>query len=376
MLKRRSLLLAAGSILCASVLALAGLRAAETLPSQLTDQEFWKLSSEFSEPDGFFRSDNLLSNEIWLQRVIPELTSTVKTPSVYMGVGPEQNFTYLVALRPRLAFIVDIRRGNMNLHLLYKAFIELSSDRADFLSRLFARPRPPNLTDKTPVEELLDAYELAAPSDTLYQRNLREATDHLVKDHKFALTPEDIEGLEYVYSAFYRAGPDLNYSFAGAGFGGGFRFPTYATLMTETDGHGEHRSYLATEENFRILSEMEKHNAIVPLTGDFAGPKALRAIGKYLKSHDATVTAVYTSNVEQYLFQSDVNWRRYYANVAALPIDAKSTFIRSVSNRGYQPTGSGFGFRAQTRLCSIADLLKAYNRGQISGYYDVISMSK
>ena len=119
---------------------------------------------------------------------------------------------------------------------------------------------------------------------------------------------------------------------------------------------------------------MEKRNAIVPITGDFAGPKALRSVGRYLKSHDATVTAIYTSNVEQYLFQSDTNWRKYYANVATLPIDAKTTFIRSVSNRGY--AGPGFGPRAQTRLCSVADLLKAFNRGPITGYYDVIAMSK
>ena len=120
--------------------------------------------------------------------------------------------------------------------------------------------------------------------------------------------------MEYVYNAFYKAGPDLNYSFSGFPFGGGggFRFP-YATLMTETDERGEHRSYLATEENFRILSEMERNNAIVPITGDFGGPKALRSVGRYLKSHDATVTAIYTSNVEQYLFQSDTNWRKYYA---------------------------------------------------------------
>ena len=75
-------------------------------------------------------------------------------------------------------------------------------------------------------------------------------------------------------------------------------------------------------------------------------------------------------------FQQEDAWKRYYANVATLPIDAKATFIRSISNRGYQPQGPGFGFRAQTRLCSVADLLRAFNRGQITAYYDVISMSK
>ena len=58
----------------------------------------------------------------------------------------------------------------MDEHLLYKAFIELSTDRADFLSRLFARPRPAGLTDKTSIGELMDAYELTAPSDELFQK--------------------------------------------------------------------------------------------------------------------------------------------------------------------------------------------------------------
>src|SRR3979411_2779980 len=45
----------------------------EGLPERLADQEFWKLSSELSEANGSFRSDNLLSNEVWLQYVIPAL---------------------------------------------------------------------------------------------------------------------------------------------------------------------------------------------------------------------------------------------------------------------------------------------------------------
>ena len=367
-------------VMCASVLFYTYGRglAARTIPGQLSDADYWQLVEDFSEPNGYFRSDNLLSNENAFQRVIPALQSTLATDGVYLGVGPEQNFTYIAALKPRLAFIVDIRRGNMNLQLLYKAFMELSRDRADFLSHLFARPRPPALTDKTTVEELLDAYELASPSEELFVRYLKEATDHLTKTHKFALTADDIKGIEYVYNAFYKAGPDLNYSFSGFPFGGGggFRFPTYAVLMTETDGAGHHRSYLATEENYRLVADMEKRNAIVSLTGDFAGSKALRAIGRYLKSHDATVTAIYTSNVEQYLFQSDTNWKKYYSNVATLPIDAKTTFIRSVSNRGYAPGPGGFGPRAQTRLCPVGDLLKAFNRGQIAGYSDVIAMSR
>src|SRR5258705_6300197 len=114
---------------------------AESLPSSLSDEAFWRLVSDFSEPNGFFRSDNFLSNEVEYQWVIPTLTSTVGTGGVYLGVGPEQNFTYISALRPKLAFIFDIRLGKLHEHLRYKSFVEITADRADFLSRLFARIR-------------------------------------------------------------------------------------------------------------------------------------------------------------------------------------------------------------------------------------------
>ena len=115
---------------------------ADTLPAKLSDAEFWKLIGDVSEPGGYFRSDNFLSNEAGFQTVIPELLQTTKRGAVYLGVGPEQNFTYIAALQPRMAVIFDIRRGNLHAQLLYKSLFELSADRAEFVSRLFSKPRP------------------------------------------------------------------------------------------------------------------------------------------------------------------------------------------------------------------------------------------
>jgi hypothetical protein len=354
--------------------------AAETIPSRLSDRAFWQLVTELSETGGYFRSDNFLSNENAFQSVIPELKSTLPTGGVYLGVGPEQNFTYIVALRPKLAFVIDIRRQNMIEQLLYKAFIEASSNRADFLSRLFARKRPSELLNDATVEALFAAYADVMPSEALFRSNLQAARDRLVNDHKFALSPDDLKSLEYVYSAFFRGGPELNYSFSPSGVGGfGGGFPSYRELMVETDGQGEKRSYLATEENFRLLREYEKNNMIVPVVGDFGGDKALRAVGDYVRAHEATVTVFYTSNVEQYLFQEANAWRKFLANVATFPIDGRSTFIRSISNRGF--TFSQFrryspGARASTALSSIPEVVRAFNSGQIHEYTDVVKMSK
>jgi hypothetical protein len=151
----------------------------------------------------------------------------------------------------------------------------------------------------------------------------------------------------------------------------------YAALMTATDEQGMAWSYLASDENFQFVREMERKNLIVPLVGNFAGPKTIRAVGTYLREHGAAVTMFYTSNVEQYLFQQGDDWRRYYSNVATLPLDASSIFIRS--------SHYAFGAASQRRqyggmnyvmlLCSIPDLTKAFIAGRVRTYDDVIRLS-
>ncbi len=82
---------------------------------------------------------------------------------------------------------------------------------------------------------------------------------------------------------------------------------------------------------------------VVPVVGDFGGPKAIRAVGTYLKAQGAVVAAFYLSNVEQYLYQ-DGKWNAFCRNVAALPLDASSTFIRSTNAGGFGGFGRGGGF--------------------------------
>ena len=295
-------------------------------PAQLSDQEFWTLSAALSEPSGSFRSDNLLSNEQRYQYVIPELLRVVKAGRAYLGVGPEQNFTYIAALKPTIAFIVDIRRGNLNLHLLYKALFEVSADRADFVSRLFAKPRPAGLDAKSAAADIFDAYASVAASERLYVETLATVRHQLVTKHGFALADEDLRGIEFVYHAFFMFGPDVRYS--PIGVAGGTVQPTYAQLMVATDERGQGRGFLSSEEAFTFVKALETRNLIVPVVGDFAGPKAVRSVGAYLKQKRAMVSVFYVSNVEEYL-QRDGMWQDFCDNVSALPIDDSSSFVRS-----------------------------------------------
>jgi hypothetical protein len=313
-------------------------------PAQLTDKEFWDLTEMISEPNGEFQSDNFLSNERGYQVAIPDLIKTATPGRVYLGVGPEQNFPYILALKPQIAIIFDIRRGNLHEHLLYKAIFEMSADRADFLSRLFSRKRPDGLSSSSSVAELMTAYDAVAAEETRYQENLKAVSDWLTKKHAFALHDTDLAGIDYVYrTAFFNGGPRLTYSMAGRGArgggrGGGGNMGTYAEIQALTDGTGLNRGFLGTEANWLAMKDFETRNLLVPVVGDFAGAKAIRAVGKYLKEHDAVVSAFYLSNVEQYLNRAGTE-DVFLCNVPQLPLDDTSTFIYTGMGRN----GGGFG---------------------------------
>ena len=367
----------ASSIVCAAlcVAGLLGLRAQavpDTLPAELSDKAFWGLDTDFSEPDGFFRSDNLVSNERTYQEVIPELKKHALANGVYLGVGPDQNFTYITALKPRMSFIVDIRRGNLDQHLFYKALIEMSSDRADFLARLFSRPKPDGIDASSSPSDMFEAYADVDPSDTMFQKTAADIAKWLTERHGFALSPDDLRGIEYVGRAFFSEGPALRYSFPVPRLAR--VFPTYADLMVADDGNGTNYSYLANEENFKALRDVERRNLIVPIIGDFAGPKALRAVGGYITAHGGAVNYVYTSNVEQYLFQPDA-YKRYYASVATLPVAEQSTFIRSYFDRGfYYPPGVIMpDLHSTQQLDPVTRLLKAFAADEIHSYNDIVA---
>ena len=343
MITRRFLVaaLVAAVVSCREVQRAPDAASAGILPAPLADREFWQLIDALSEPGGGIRTSNLVSNEARFQHVIPELTRISMAGRAFIGVGPEQNFTYMAATRPAIAIIFDIRRGNLHVQLMYKALFELARNRAEFISMLFSKPRPAGLGPESPVVDLFSAFGTSQSDEMLYQQNLKAIEERLTVHHALPLSIEDREGVEHVYRVFYDRGFAVRFS------------PTYADLMTQTDGAGIFRSYLSSESSFAFLRELETQNLVVPVVGDFAGPKAIRTVGAYLKTHGSTVGAFYLSNVEQYL--QDGKWAAFCRNVATLPLDGSSTFIRSTSGRG-AVFGPGFvsslgAMAAETKSC-------------------------
>jgi hypothetical protein len=265
-------------------------------------------------------------------------------------------------------------------HLMYKAAFEMSATRTEFLSILFSRKRPEGLSDDASAYQLIAAYRYAPKDDEFAEANRKAIKDTLLKRHGFKLSSDDEATIDHVFDVFAAYGTALNYSANIDGSGnprpsrGGGNNVEYGELMALVDDNGVNRSYLSSEESFRYLKELQQKNLLIPVVGNFGGPKAIRAVAQYLTDHGATVSAFYLSNVEQYLFRPPQGGpsidAEFYENVGMLPLDESSTFIRS----GNAPVVGGRG-NLTPMMSSIMHVLTAYREGRIADQRDVILMS-
>jgi len=340
--------------------ACAGAAMAQT-PQRMSPQEFSRLTADLSEPGGSFRYDNWISNELSYLNVLDPLEQNAVRGGVYIGVGPNQNFTYIAALKPALAFIVDIRRQNMLQHLIWKIAFERSPTRAAFFSFLFSKPLDPGVgpTEKAGISAIVEYFSMI-PSDTLlYDKNFAVILAALKDTYRFPLSENDLRTLRFVYRTFFT--DNLNMTYSGNRY---HWFPTYARFLTLTDAGGVRRNAFNSREEYLFLREMHRENRIIPVVGNFGGGKALKKIARYLEQRRLTLTAFYVSNVEQYLMRDPVLWRNWAENVRSLPRDSASVIIRWTYYRGY--------YSGETRLQYVSAFLKNYDAGRYGSYRDLI----
>ena len=335
----------------------------------LSAVEFSRLIRDLSEEGGYFRSDNFTSNETAYLTVVDKLRQLGATGGAYVGVGPEQNFTYIAKLRPRIAFIVDIRRQAIIQHLMYKAIFHLAPDRLQFLSRLLSNPLTkdapsPNAT----INETLAYLSKASADDQTYAANLTAIRKAIQEDFQFPLSDRDQASLEYVYKSFRTEGLDIAFRIEGS-FSS--YFPSLKDLILQPDQRGKLGNFLAAAEDYEFVRGLHRKNLIIPVVGNFGGTKALSAVGDYLRKNGFTVMAFYTSNVEQYLFDDSL-FGAFANNIRKLPINEKSLFIRSVSQRYSHPAVLS-GHRSTTFLQQMTVFLKDFDAGRYQTYRELIT---
>jgi hypothetical protein len=291
------------------------------------DIPFRQLVDGISEKDAYYFSDNYVSNETAFLQVAPQLPQAVAPGGAFIGVGPEQNFSYIALTRPDVAFVIDIRRRNMLLHLLYKAIFQEATSRSHFLALLLGREHEAQGDPgaEATIEQVLDHAVKVPKSRESFRAIHQRLMDRITKDYGFTLDLPDRSGLRQAHGEFHDKQLEIAFELH---MKSARKYPTLRTLLTMRDPSGQQTSFLASEKAFRLVQKMQGENRIIPVVGDFGGDKALLGIAEFLKANKVPLATFYTSNVEEYLLQ-DNKWDKWIRNIDAFEIDDRSAFIRS-----------------------------------------------
>lgn len=345
-------------------------------PSSTTGQgidprEFARLVTSLSEPEGYFNSDNFISNEAGYLKILPLLKNMGLRDGVYLGVGPDQNYSYLAEIRPKLAFIVDIRRQNLLEHLYYKALFELSPNRAEFLQRLFGRRIRPEGSDRGEpgIARLLELVDAAPRDPDLSHRYIQEA-EQRIREWSLGLSNSDFGAIDYVARTLVDSGPELRFTSYNS-FPRSW-YPTYRELLVETDSAGRNANYLASEERFGVVRRLHRENRIIPVVADLAGREAMGNIAHELRARHLVVTCFYLSNVEFYLFGRQ-RWSDYMKNMRALPWAENATIVRTFSNNWRPHPASIPGYYMTTVLQRVSVFFENEEAGRNNSYWDLVT---
>jgi len=346
-------------------------------PRQATP--YARLVARLSEPGGFFDSDNLVSNETSYLHVVPAFRSQSVKGGAYLGVGPEQNFSYLAEIHPEIALLIDIRRDNLLLHLLFKAMFETADNRIQYLCLLYGRPAPrePLRWTDRPLEEIL-LYLDVTPSDSALHESQHAALMQRVVRYGVPISDLDRQTLRRFHGEFAQAGLNLKYTSLGRPSRPGY--PSQRDLYTATDLLGQAVSYLSSDARFRVVRDMERADRVVPVVGDLSGPTAMKAIAAYLRERNLGVSAFYVSNVEMYLFRQG-SFPRYADNVRALPSLPGAVIVRSSFGRGWRGGEPGPlpqpqpGHLSVQLMQTFASFLSLTTRPDSIGYWDILTNS-
>ena len=346
-----------------------------TIGSEVSKQQFGQLIEKFSEPNGYFDTDNLISNEASYLHVLGKIRQLRFNGGAYIGVGPDQNFSYIAQVRPKIVFIVDIRRDNLLQHLLFKSLFELAHNRLEYLCLLFGKAVPGDLRawDNRSIQDIVAYLDKTPAGRELFEKS-RAALLAKVKNFGVRIEPAEFDTISRIHTAFFDAGLDLK--FTSRNRPPRFYYPSYRDLLLEKDLTGKLGNYLANEEDFRFLKSLEETSRIIPIVGNLAGNHALKNVARYLTERGEHVSALYTSNVEYYLMRGspENDFTRFAENVKLLPRDDRSVMIRSYFNGswGYDHPQTVSGYHSTQLLQTIDSFVKEYSAGGYQTYSDLI----
>ena len=257
-----------------------------------------------------------------------------------------------------------------------KELFAASKDRKDYLAQLFARPPPPGiqLSSDANALKLLDLFEGLAPNQAFFEETIEKLWQSIRSKFPRLVKDRDRITIERIARSFHYKGLDIAYEIPGRpelNF-----FPSWGSLLVETDRAGRLGHYLNSQESFLFLKKLQQENRLIPVVGNLAGSKAVQGVAAEVKRRGLTVSILYLSNVEFYLFRNGT-LSRFIENLSFLPIDNGSIVIRSYFNQltGYREShpDSVAGHLSVSLVQRIQSFLMNARSQPYTDYWDLVT---
>ncbi|WP_422772381.1 hypothetical protein ACN28C_04875 [Plantactinospora sp. WMMC1484] len=247
------------------------------------------------EPSNY-RLDCFVTNELAYNDVLTRCWPTGTTGG-YVGVGPCQNLTYVGALRPRCAVIVDSRLDNVLLHLIFKLIMERATNPVEYLATLLSRQIGAPSPGQGP-DFLISAVEAGPASAELFDANLKWLTTEL--SGRWPLTEMHQARVAALYEEFFRRQLDITNVDAPTAANLD-EAPTLREVIRARTSRGVNLHFLTDSDRYDYVRQMHLDGRIIPILGNVGTAETVDRVNELLRTHDEALATLYVSNVEEHV---------------------------------------------------------------------------
>lgn len=333
--------------------------------------EHWRhMVSTLSLPGASSSPGYVCQNGSYLQ-VAKSLVARAPADGVYIGVGQDENLSYIALTRPVLALVVGSNHDQLLLQLMYKALFEIAADRQAFLVGLLGADgselRPASPDDRLSL--LMDRVGRLPRTEASFE-SAHRAIQRRVVSFGLDLGPDANSKLRDVHQAFFRRGLELRHA-PNDRTGNPETFPTLRTVLESVSPDGAVRSFLGTSAYFDSVRRLHASNRIVPLVGTL--PDALPVVAAFLRQRSLEVGVVHVSSTELAIAtpQAFAKWTR---SLATLPKSKGALFIRAYLHQGKPHPAQMPGQVGATVLVPMRVFDEVFAGKSEATYYDLCTV--
>lgn len=197
----------------------------------------------------------------------------------YLGVGTDQNFTFIAWAKSEYAYLMDFDYVAVDVNRIHMYFISISPTYEDFKK--------------------------------LWRRDARQSSNELL-EARFGGDPADWKRIQLAFRVAHRGATDV---------------PERLNELSYMERRFGLRTFSNDPADYQYIRTMIRERRILAIPGDLKGSVTMQGVARKARELDRPIRVVYTSNAEEYFRFPDA----MRMNFLSLPVDEEGYLIRTTT---------------------------------------------